>query len=137
MRRSRLLSQEQDDTEVNLTPMLDVVFILLIFFIVTTSFVRESGIEVDPPQASTAEVQAQASILIAISPEGEIWLDREPVTLAALGPRVVRLQAESPQSSVVIQADRASRSGRLVEVMDRLRQAGVDRIALAAQQPDR
>ncbi|WP_416886280.1 ExbD/TolR family protein [Marinospirillum sp.] len=135
MRRSRLLSQEQDDTEVNLTPMLDVVFILLIFFIVTTSFVRESGIEVDPPQASTAEVQAQASILIAISPEGEIWLDREPVTLAALGPRVVRLQAESPQSSVVIQADRASRSGRLVEVMDRLRQAGVDRIALAAQ-PD-
>lgn len=133
MRRSSLLNQEQDDTEVNLTPMLDVVFILLIFFIVTTSFVRESGIEVNPPQASTAEVQAQASILIAITPDGDIWIDRQPVSLAALGPAVARLQAEQPQSGVVIQADKASRSGRLVEVMDRLRQAGVDRIALAAQ----
>lgn len=133
MRRSSLLSQQQDDTEVNLTPMLDVVFILLIFFIVTTSFVRESGIEVDPPQASTAEVQAQASILIAITPDGDIWVDRQPVSLAALGPAVARLQAAQPQSGVVIQADKASRSGRLVEVMDRLRQAGVDRIALAAQ----
>ncbi|SFX17879.1 ExbD/TolR family protein [Marinospirillum alkaliphilum] len=133
MRRSSLLSQQQDDTEVNLTPMLDVVFILLIFFIVTTSFVRESGIEVDAPQASTAEVQAQASILIAITPDGDIWVDRQPVSLAALGPAVARLQAAQPQSGVVIQADKASRSGRLVEVMDRLRQAGVDRIALAAQ----
>ena len=128
MRRSSLLNQEQDDTEVNLTPMLDVVFILLIFFIVTTSFVRESGIEVDPPQASTAEVQSQSSILIAITPEGEIWVDRQPLALAALGPVVAR-----PQSGVVIQADKASRSGRLVEVMDRLRQSGVDKIALAAQ----
>ncbi|WP_027848738.1 ExbD/TolR family protein [Marinospirillum minutulum] len=135
MRRSSLLNQEQDDTEVNLTPMLDVVFILLIFFIVTTSFVRESGIEVDPPQASTTEVQSQASILVAITSEGDVWVDRQPLALSAIGPVVARLQAERPQSSVVIQADKASRSGRLVEVMDKLRQAGVDKIALAAQKP--
>jgi biopolymer transport protein ExbD len=133
MRRSRLLSQEQDDTEVNLTPMIDVVFILLIFFIVTTSFVRESGIDVDPPQAATAEIQSQASILIAITPEGEVWVDREPLALAALGPTVARLQAERPNSSVVIQADKDARSGRLVEVMDRLRQSGIERMSLAAQ----
>lgn len=133
MRRSRLQNQDQDDAEINMTPMLDVVFILLIFFIVTTSFVRESGIEVDPPQASTAEPQSQSSILVAISPEGDIWLDRQPVSLAALGPTVARMQAENPLSNVVIQADKASRSGRLVEVMDRLRQVGVERMALAAQ----
>lgn len=136
MRKSSLLNQDQqDDAEVNLTPMLDVVFILLIFFIVTTSFVRESGIDVDPPQAATAIPQSQSSILIAISPEGDIWMDRQPVSLAALGPAVARMQAENPLSSVVIQADKASRSGRLVEVMDRLRQAGVERMALAAAQP--
>ncbi|WP_416885241.1 ExbD/TolR family protein, partial [Marinospirillum sp.] len=128
MRRSRLLSQDQEDSEINLTPMIDVVFILLIFFIVTTSFVRESGIEVDPPQAATAQPQSQASILIAISPEGEIWVDREAVSLAALGPSVMRLQAERPQAGVVIQADQNARSGRLVEVMDRLRQAGIQQM---------
>lgn len=133
MRRSSLLTQDSDDIGIDLTPMLDVVFILLIFFIVTTSFVRESGIEVDPPQASTAEVQAQASILLAITSEGDVWVDGQPLPLTALGPVVARLHAERPQSSVVIQADKASRSGRLVEVMDRLRQAGVDKIALAAQ----
>lgn len=133
MRRTSLLNQEQDSTQVDLTPMLDVVFILLIFFIVTTSFVSESGIEVDPPQAATAEVQAQASILLAITSEGEVWVDGQPLTLNALGPVVARLQAERPQSSVVIQADKASKSGRLVEVMDRLRLAGIDKISLAAQ----
>lgn len=133
MRRTSLLNQEQDSTQVDLTPMLDVVFILLIFFIVTTSFVSESGIEVDPPQAATAEVQAQASILLAITSEGEVWVDGQPLTLSALGPVVARLQAERPQSSVVIQADKASKSGRLVEVMDRLRLAGIDKISLAAQ----
>lgn len=135
MRRNRLLGQEQDDTEVNLTPMLDVVFIMLIFFIVTTSFVRESGIEVDPPQAATAAVQSQAGILVAISAEGNVWVDREMVSLAALGPTVARMMAERPQASVVIQADQAARSGRLVEVMDRLRQSGITRMALAAERP--
>lgn len=133
MRSSRLLSQDQEDSEINLTPMIDVVFILLIFFIVTTSFVRESGIEVNPPQAATAQAQSQASILVGISPEGEIWVDREPLSLAALGPTVARLQAERPNASVVIQADQDARSGRLVEVMDRLRQAGVEQMSLAAQ----
>ncbi|WP_114417143.1 ExbD/TolR family protein [Marinospirillum perlucidum] len=132
MRRSRLLNQEQEDSEVNLTPMIDVVFILLIFFIVTTSFVRESGIQVDPPQAATAESQSQTSILVAISPQGEVWVDGNPQSLASLGPRVARLLSERPQASVVIQADKEARSGRLVEVMDRLRQAGVNNLALAA-----
>lgn len=135
MRRSRLLSQEEDTTQVDLTPMLDVVFILLIFFIVTTSFVRESGIEIDPPTAETAHDESQSSILIAITPEGDVWVDKQALTLTAVGPRVARLQAENPQASVMIQADKNSRSGRLVEVMDKLRLAGIYNISIAATKP--
>lgn len=130
----RFVSQQSQDQEasVDITPMLDVVFIMLIFFIVTATFVKLSGIEVDPPQASTAVVQEKANILIAIDANNKIWINRREVDFRALRPNIERLHAENPKGSVVIQADRMSRNETLVKVMDASRKAGVYNIALAA-----
>jgi biopolymer transport protein ExbD len=121
-----------DENEINITPMLDVVFIMLIFFIVTASFVKESGIEVYRPSAVTAVVKEQGNILVAITSAGQIWIDRRQVDPRAVRANIERLHAENPQGSVVIQADRESRNDTLVRVMDASRRAGVYNIALAA-----
>jgi len=131
MRRRR--ARQEEESEVNLTPMLDVVFIMLIFFIVTASFVKESGIEVSRPQAATAEKKERANILVAISEDGEIWIDGRPVDVRALPANIERLHAENPQGSVVIQADEDSKNGLLVQVMDAARQAGVYNVSIAAE----
>ena len=131
MRKRRKVQTEE--TNVNLTPMLDVVFIMLIFFIVTASFVKESGIDISRPSAATAEKKS-ASILIAISENGQIWMQKRPVDVRSVRANIERLLAENPQSSVVIQADRQSRNGLLVEVMDQARLAGVQQISIAADQ---
>ena len=131
MRRRRL--QDQDETEVNLTPMLDVVFIMLIFFIVTASFVKEAGIDVSRPDAATAERKERGNILVAITDNDQIWMDRRQVDPRALRANIERLHAENPQGSVVIQADKNSKSGLLVEVMDAARLAGVKNVSLAAE----
>ena len=130
-RRRRM--QESDETDVNLTPMLDMTFILLIFFIVTASFVKEAGIDVNKPGAITAETKESASILIAITESGQVWIDKRPVDIRAVQANVQRLRAENPQGSVVIQADKNSRNGILVEVMDAVRAAGVEQVSLAAE----
>ncbi len=132
MRRGRV-SREEDDSDINMTPMLDIVFIMLIFFIVTASFVKESGIEVNRPGAVTAQSKGKASIFIAISADGQVWVDRRQVDVRAVGANVERLLAENPQGSVVIQADRESKNGLLVKVMDQVREAGVTNISLAAE----
>lgn len=132
-RRRRLNIDDEDDNEINMTPMLDVVFIMLIFFIVTTSFVKESGITVNQPTAQTAERKDQNNILIGISPAGEIWIDKHAVDVRAVRANIERLRAESPQSAVIIQADKKAPSGMLVRVMDQVRLAGVDNMAIAAQ----
>jgi biopolymer transport protein ExbD len=131
MRRKR--NYEDDDSEVNLTPMLDVVFIMLIFFIVTASFVKEAGIDVTRPPAATAERKERGNILIAITQDNKIWIDRRPVDPRALRANIERLHAENPQGSVVIQADTKSEKGLLVKVMDAARLAGVKSVALAAE----
>lgn len=128
----RRRSQAEEDTGIDLTPMLDVVFIMLIFFIVTTSFVKESGIEVSRPSASTAKKKERASILIAISSAGEVWIDKRKVDVRSVRANVERLHAESPEGSVVIQADDSSKTGTLVKVMDQIRSAGVTNISIAA-----
>jgi biopolymer transport protein ExbD len=134
MRRRRI--QEQDDTEVNLTPMLDVVFIMLIFFIVTASFVKESGIDVTRPDAVTAERKERGNILVAISESGQVWIDKRHVDIRAVRANIERLSAENPQGSVVIQADTNSKNGILVQVMDAARLAGVEQVSIAAEQID-
>jgi biopolymer transport protein ExbD len=131
MRRKR--SRTEDDTEINLTPMLDVTFIMLIFFIVTASFVKEAGIDVSRPPAATAERKERGNILVAITQNDQIWIDRRQVDPRALRANIERLHAENPQGSVVIQADKESKNGLLVQVMDAARLAGVSNVSLAAE----
>ncbi len=131
MRRRR--SKRQDEEEVNLTPMLDVVFILLIFFIVTASFVKESGMDINRPAAAMAVRKERGNILVAITPTGQIWIDRRQVDIRAVRANIERLHAENPQGAVVIQADRDSKNGLLVEVMDAAKLAGVENISIAAE----
>lgn len=131
MRRRR--GGAEDEAEINLTPMLDVVFIMLIFFIVTSSFVKEAGIDVNRPNAATAERQERGNILIAISESGQIWIDRRQVDVRAVRANIERLHSENPQGAVVIQADQDSKNGLLVQVMDAARQAGVYDVSIAAE----
>jgi biopolymer transport protein ExbD len=133
-RRLSYLNQADDELEINITPMLDVVFIMLIFFIVTASFVKESGIEVNRPAAVTAVVQEKGNILVAVTEAGEVWVNRRAVDPRALRANIERLHAENPQGSVVIQADRKSTTEMLIRVMDAARQAGVYDVAIAAQE---
>ncbi|MCG8553906.1 MAG: biopolymer transporter ExbD [Proteobacteria bacterium] len=127
----RIRQDEEDD--INMTPMLDIVFIMLIFFIVTASFVKEAGVEVNRPDASSAETKARASILVAITADGQIWIDKRPVDVRQVRANVERLLAENPKGSMVIQADRASKNGLLVQVIDAAKLAGVDNVAIAAK----
>lgn len=123
-----------ENAEINLTPMLDIVFIMLIFFVVTTSFVKESGIEVNRPASQTSERVERGNLLIAITPQGQIWLAGEPVALGALAPRIKRLREQNPEGSVIIQGDTDAPVGLLVKVMDQVRLAGVKRMAIAAHE---
>ena len=132
MRRQR--NREQEESEVNLTPMLDVVFIMLIFFIVTASFVKESGIDVNRPDASTATVKERGNILVAITEGNQIWIDRRQVDVRSVRANIERMHAENPQGAVVIQADKNSKNGLLVQVMDAARQAGVFNVSIAANE---
>lgn len=111
--------------------MLDVVFIMLIFFIVTTSFIKESGVEIERPESSAATPRSDVQVLVAITPEGAVWIDGEPVDIHRVGTQVSGLVSDD--GSVVIQADRNATTGVLIEVMDRLRDAGVEQVAVAAQ----
>lgn len=131
-RKYRHTSLENDETDINLTPMLDIVFIMLIFFVVTTSFIKESGIEVDRPSAQTAERREHGNVLIAISPNGEIWIDKRAVDIRAVRAVVERLIAENPEGGVIIQGDRQAQIGLLVKVMDQVRKAGIKNVSIAA-----
>jgi biopolymer transport protein ExbD len=116
--------------------MLDVVFIMLIFFIVTASFVKEAGIDVNRPDAATAERKERGNILVAITDTDQIWIDRRQVDIRAVRANIERLHAENPQGAVVIQADKNSKNGLLVQVMDASRLAGVTNVSIAARTVD-
>ncbi|MBT4518896.1 MAG: biopolymer transporter ExbD [Halieaceae bacterium] len=131
--RRRLAASSGEENTVDMTPMLDIVFIMLIFFIVTTSFVKEAGIEVNRPSADSAEKVIGGNIMIAIDPQDNIWVDKRRVELRAVRANVERLHAENPEGAVIIQADEMSRSGVMVEVMDQVRLGGVTNISIAAK----
>ena len=122
-----------EDSGLDLTPMMDIVFIMLIFFIVTTSFVKETGVDINRPNAETAERDEKGNILVAITQNNEIWIDKRRVDLKAVRANIERLKIEYPEGSVIIQADKESRSGLLVEAMDQIRLAGVQNLSIAAK----
>ena len=130
-KRFSSLSATHEEVQMELTPMLDVVFIMLIFFIVSTSFVKESGIEVNRPHAASAQKQERASIFIAIDEKGFVWLQKRKIELDAVRANIEKLHAESPEGALVIQADKKSETGVLIKVMDQVRLAGVKNISIA------
>jgi len=117
---------ESDDSDVNVTPLLDIVFIMLIFFIVTATFIKEPGVTVSRPEAQTAETQRLVSILVAIDSENTIWINRDEVPLDGVRARLERLRRENPRGSAVIQADGAADTEYLVRVLEQIRASGVE-----------
>lgn len=133
MRRSILDNRSPDEEEgINLTPMLDVVFIMLIFFIVTASFIKEAGIDVQRPEAKTAVNKKNANIIVAISANNEIWMDRKRIKPQGVRGQIERMHAENPEGSVIIQADKDSYSETLMLVMSAAREAKVT-VAIATK----
>ncbi len=123
-------------TELNMAPLIDMVFILLIFFLVTTSFVKEAGIEVSRPTASTAAVQPKATVIIAIDKSNRVFMDRREIDVRAVRANVERALAENPDGAVVVVADRESSTGVAIQVMDGCRLAGARNVSLAARLPE-
>ncbi|WP_440053541.1 ExbD/TolR family protein [Pseudoalteromonas sp. T1lg65] len=116
--------REDEDAAVDMTPMLDIVFIMLIFFIVTTSFVKEAGIEVNKPKAAQAQTKKNSNIFIAIRENGEIWMDKRQVDVERVSANLESLMAEQPTDVVIIQADEGAKHGVVVKVMDQIKATG-------------
>jgi biopolymer transport protein ExbD len=121
-----------DKVDINMGPLIDMVFLLLIFFVVTTSFVKEAGIDVQKSTAATAEVKERGNIMIGLTAEGEVYMEGKKVDVRAIRPLIERALAEDPESAVVIVADKASETGDVVKVMDQCRLAGAKDVSLAA-----
>jgi biopolymer transport protein ExbD len=125
-----------EEAEINITPMLDIVFIMLIFFIVTTSFTKDTGAEIIKPQAGEAVELKNGTILIGVKPNDEIWMAKRQIEMREIRQMVERARAENPEGSVVIVADRGARIGTVTRVMDQLSLAGVRGVSISAERPD-
>jgi biopolymer transport protein ExbD len=126
---------EDEETEINLTPMLDVVFIMLIFFIVTAVFVKDPGVEVTRPTAMTAFIPEKGSIFVAVTAQNEIWVDKRSVGSEGVRAAIERLHTENPEGGVVIQADSAASNEFVINVMDASKAAGINDVTIAAAIP--
>ena len=126
------VKDQNSGAALNITPLIDMVFILLVFFAVNASFVKEAGVEVDRPSAKSAVSQDKANILIAITKQGQVWIDQQRVDVRSVRGHVERLHAENPEGSVVILADEASETGLVIGVLDQARLAGIENVAIAA-----
>ena len=124
-----------EEADINITPMLDIVFIMLIFFIVTTSFTKETGVTIIKPVAGQAVAIQNGTILIGVRPNDDIWMEKRQVELREVRQMVERARAENPQGSVVIVADKGSRIGTLAQVMDQVKMAGVQGVSISAEKP--
>ncbi len=125
--------QSDDESDINLTPMLDVVFIMLIFFIVTATFIKQPGQTVLRPDAETAEQKPTVAMLIAITPNGEIWIDKKRVDPATVRAHIEKLHAENPKGGLVIQADKKSTNEKLMAVLNAARAAGLQEVAISTE----
>jgi biopolymer transport protein ExbD len=115
----------EEESAIDITPMLDVVFIMLIFFIVTASFVKESGTDVLKPQAENAQQRPKATIMVAVDADNDVWIDRNRLDVRAVKPTILRMKAENPESDVMLQADETSKTETVMKVVDGLRDAGI------------
>ena len=128
----RLITEDAEESQIDLTPMLDVVFIMLIFFIVTSTFVKEAGVDVSRPEADTAVVAESNSIQIGITSANQIFMDKRQIDKRAVRANVERGLAENPGAAVIIVADADSKTETLIEVMDQSRLAGAESVSVAA-----
>ena len=134
MRRSMArFSGREEKSEINLTPMLDVVFIMLIFFIVTATFIKEHGTDILRPEALTAEVKPTVSVLVGINAANEIWIDKKRVDVRSVRANLERLIAENPKGGLVVQADTGAKNELLMEVLNAARGAGIQQVAVATE----
>ena len=129
----RKVREEGEDAAIDMTPMLDIVFIMLIFFIVTTVFVKQAGIEVNKPGGLTSTKFKNANIFIAVTEDGKVWMDRREISLEAVRANLEKLLLEQPTEAVFIQADSKAKHGVVVEIMDQVKAAGVDKVAVATR----
>ncbi|GIU02023.1 ExbD/TolR family protein [Shewanella algidipiscicola] len=125
-------SSIEEEAQIDMTPMLDIVFIMLIFFIVTTSFIKPSGLDYNKPEASQATTQKSANIFIGVSKTGVIKMENRQVDIERVTANVERMLAESPEAAVLIEADKEAEHGLVIKVMDNVKKAGIDKISVSA-----
>lgn len=126
---------KKDEADINITPMLDIVFIMLIFFIVTTSFTKETGADITKPSAESTENKPRGNILVGIRSNGDIWMNGGEIDLRQVRTMVERAVAENPEGEVVVIADRGTKTSDLVKVMDQIKLAGFEKLTISADQP--
>ena len=131
MRKRR---QEEEEKVADLTPMLDVVFIMLIFFIVTATFIKETGVEVNRPDTETAEPKKTVSLLVGVGADSSVWIDKKKVDVRKVRPLMERLHAENPKGGLVIQADGESKVEKVLAIMESARQLGIAQVAIAGEE---
>ncbi|MEE4202719.1 MAG: biopolymer transporter ExbD [Halieaceae bacterium] len=125
--------QEEEGAEIDLTPMLDVVFIMLIFFIVVASFIKEAGIEVNRPDDNQqSDPNDSVSIVVEIAADNQIWMENRRVDVRAVRANIQRLLAEDPEAPVTVKVERGAKAGVVVDVADAAREAGVGAVNWAS-----
>ncbi len=132
--RRRPTENEYQPVYINVIPLIDVMMFLVLFFVATASFVKETGIDVQRPSAHTAGPQKKANILVTVTRTGDVWVDRRRVDIRALRPNVERLLVENPDSTVIVVADAETPSRLLVQAIDQARLAGAPNVAIAASE---
>jgi biopolymer transport protein ExbD len=124
---------QEDEKVADLTPMLDVVFIMLIFFIVTATFIKEAGVEVNRPDTMTAQPKKFVSLLVAVTADSNVWIDKKKVDIRSVRPLMEQLHTENPKGGLVIQADAKSKTAKVLAIMDAARQIGITQVAIASE----
>jgi len=127
-------SKQTEEKVADLTPMLDVVFIMLIFFIVTATFIKETGVEVNRPDTQTAQLKKTVSLLVGVAPDSAVWIDKKKVDIRNVRPTMERLHAENPKGGLVIQADGDSKVEKVLAIMDAARAIGINQVAIAGEE---
>ncbi len=130
----RRVSKDSEEKVADLTPMLDVVFIMLIFFIVTATFIKETGVEVNRPDTVTAEQKKTVSLLVGVAQDSAIWIDKKKVDIRDVRPLMEQLHAENPKGGLVIKADSESKVEKVLAIMDAARNIGITQVAIASEE---